>query len=399
MGVPSGIVPAAKDLYESIIQHMKTLDQSSADERYEFEIDKSFEIGGIKIESINFLLECSATYLKIDTPIVASFGVMEKSDMVVNHNVFIKNRVDTTPNIRMIVAVPENGWDLGMVVNLMINTKIKMISSLSHELKHWFDAQKKSITSVKSIGDYQTYSNSRFGLPPIDDFMHILYFTTEAENLVRPSELAAKIDAGEISKDQFIDFLKNDDLINNVLKLKNFSIKNLKSELESHLSEISDIISSVGGDPSELDESEMIDRMLELFFITLINNKLGTYQSMLSPSFMEMFGNGGGRNNDTVLKKEQHFNKLVVDIGKKFKNYKQFFDYQEKMITFVGNKMYRKLVKLYDMAKTNKNSIKNWDLHHKINKPKFEGFIKSNKTIEDVIRENLVKFKQLSKKK
>ena len=41
------------------------------------------------------------------------------------------------------------------------------------------------------------------------------------------------------------------------------------------------------------------------------------------------------------------------------------------MLNFEGNKMYKKLYKLYDMVEnkksTKKGSIINWDLHNKIN--------------------------------
>ena len=61
----------------------------------------------------------------------------------------------------------------------------------------------------------------------------------------------------------------------------------------------------------------------------------------------------------------------------KDKNYRNFFGNEEKRLNFVADKTIKKLAKLYDMAKDEKSSIVNWDLHHKINKT-------AEKTIEEV---------------
>jgi hypothetical protein len=47
--------------------------------------------------------------------------------------------------------------------------------------------------------------------------------------------------------------------------------------------------------------------------------------------------------------------------------YTKFFTDTEKRFTFVGNKYLKKISKLYDMTSTHKDSIKDWDLHQKIN--------------------------------
>jgi hypothetical protein len=52
----------------------------------------------------------------------------------------------------------------------------------------------------------------------------------------------------------------------------------------------------------------------------------------------------------------------------KDKNYRTFFENQEKYLNFTSDKVLRKLAKLYDMAKDDTSSIVNWDLHHKINR-------------------------------
>jgi len=84
-----------------------------------------------------------------------------------------------------------------------------------------------------------------------------------------------------------------------------------------------------------------------------------------------IFGVIGPDEDEIVEIANKNMKKLVAELMKNQKDPMKYFAYLVKRINFVGNKMIKKLHKLYDMAKddtkTTSNSVLNWDLHTKIN--------------------------------
>jgi hypothetical protein len=76
----------------------------------------------------------------------------------------------------------------------------------------------------------------------------------------------------------------------------------------------------------------------------------------------ELFGFKTGSDKDKL------FENLIKFFTRFEKNPNGFYTFEEKNFKIISNKMMKKLSKLYDMANIDYSSIKNWDLHHKINK-------------------------------
>jgi hypothetical protein len=66
--------------------------------------------------------------------------------------------------------------------------------------------------------------------------------------------------------------------------------------------------------------------------------------------------------------KDELFRKIANSVIKFENNEKNFYLYEEKKFKRISGIMMKKLSKLYSMAKDEKSSIKNWGLHHKINR-------------------------------
>ena len=66
--------------------------------------------------------------------------------------------------------------------------------------------------------------------------------------------------------------------------------------------------------------------------------------------------------------KDELFRKIANSVIKFENNEKNFYLYEEKKFKHISGIMMKKLSKLYSMAKDEKSSIKNWGLHHKINR-------------------------------
>ena len=91
--------------------------------------------------------------------------------------------------------------------------KVKTTSIMAHEIMHRFNKQKQKTDLIGRGAEYQTYSSSglNFGIPVINDFMRYSYYIQGAENLVRPPEIATRMIESGITKEQFYNFLTEDE--------------------------------------------------------------------------------------------------------------------------------------------------------------------------------------------
>jgi hypothetical protein len=108
-------------------------------------------------------------------------------------------------------------------------------------------------------------------------------------------------------------------------------------------------------------DEEKIDEILRIVYVNLVNNTLNTTKSIMSNNFFEGLMGFQGKKNEV-------FRKIVNYVIRFENNEKKFYLYEEKKFKHISGIMMKKLSKLYSMAQDEKSSIKNWDLHHKINR-------------------------------
>jgi hypothetical protein len=241
------------------------------------------------------------------------------------------------------------------------NSKL-IISSFAHELKHSYDSIKKPSESIRSRSKYGAYTSVGFGIEAIDRFIFNLYYTTVIESLVRPTEVMSLLKQNEINRKNFIDFLLNDETYTALKKINNFSLDKLKMELSKEMPRINNILEQLNEQDKYKTDEEKIDRVLHLTFINLGTEMGRLFQSALtSDPFERIFGFSDKRKNLI-------FNNFIKEIMKFNDRPNDFFEYEEKKFKFVSSKMMKKLSKLYAMLPEDNKSIKNWDLHQKINK-------------------------------
>jgi hypothetical protein len=202
-----------------------------------------------------------------------------------------------------------------------------------------------------------------FGIKPIDAFFYQLYFTTTVENLVRPSELAGAIDAGEIDKEKFMDFLKDNRTYKELRKILDYvpelndpekrltpeeigriGYATMKSELLKDVDLIRKRLRDSDIDDPDSDEA-VVDFILELAYKNLRDAKINVLHSFLmryDPSniIKQMLG---------LKVSFEYLDEYVEKIT--YKNHKDFFENEIKRFIFVSNKLIKKISKLYDMAK------------------------------------------------
>jgi hypothetical protein len=358
LGVPEGILETAEKLYDDIIRE---LDQNTFDENekeYEFDFNVNYKISDLDIDSVKVYFEINKwnNTSKKDYVILGFATPFESVADSDNEKLKIISTFDEFI-IKFKFLVPQD-WQFEELVNLIKKDKLDILNSLSHELMHAYDSHKSGYDDASERANYQAAQSVSFGIEPIDKFLHLLYFTHAAENVVRPTEIAMAIKSGKVSQKNFLNFLKDNSTYKMLDEARNFSYEKLKNELKDFIPDIDRIGQKMNHDMGSNDE-EKIDEILRIVYVNLINNKAQSYVDLMTSNIIEkMLGLQG--------KKGEYFQKFLKKI-QKFNNTKDFFVNEEKLFKFVANNMIKKISKLYDMTKSDNKSIKDWDLYHKVN--------------------------------
>jgi hypothetical protein len=108
-------------------------------------------------------------------------------------------------------------------------------------------------------------------------------------------------------------------------------------------------------------DDEIIDELLRIVYVNLVNQKIDIARRMMTTSgFEDLMGFIGN--------KQDFFDKIATGFIKYESRPLDFFKDEEKRFKMISEKMMKKISKLFAMAKVDKSSIKDWELHHKINK-------------------------------
>ena len=360
VGVPEGIVETAELVYSQLMNELKSLGSiDEDDEKLHFRLNGDYQISDYKFKKIDLTLEIIRTD-QVDKGTLVGMAFMFKSKLDNDTLKVIyqpsKNKIELSVSI----AIPEDG-DLNSVIQELENEKDMTISSFSHELMHSYDKFKKPISNPSERADYDAYKNIRFGIDPINDFLHNLYFTHSIENIVRPSEIAADLKSGSIDKKGFLEFLKNNRVYQKLKEINSFTYEGLKKELLNHVDIIRERLEQSGLDNIPESDEELVNTVLDLLRINLVNGKGTALKQDLTTSFFdEIMGFSG--------KKQEVFQNYINRI-RKYDNTDDFFRNEEKMFKQTSSNLIKKIHKLYSILDKNKEtneSIINWDLYHKI---------------------------------
>lgn len=194
---------------------------------------------------------------------------------------------------------------------------------------------------------------------------------TLTENLVRPSELYHMLIDNGIKKDNFREFVSGTEIVQNIEKAINFNLSDFILRLDNN-DEIKNIVNISLKKGYERIGTYGED-ILNILFINISSKALSHTKEIIDnyirnqSTFTNFLKNDNNIDFDIV---NGSFDKIKKKYIKYSKNPLKYFEYIEKKLNFIGNKMKKKLYKLYDMVEDkNKgdNTIFNWDLHTKIN--------------------------------
>ena len=385
LGVPDNILDAADMLYDVVEQDIRSID--TIEDEYKFDGKIEFEMGDkkkIKIDSYELTVNLEEIEGEEGVLDIVSMGMGGMFGF--NRDIYMKeNQPSTTLDLTITFAVGEN-WKPEDLIKKMEEERDGHVSSLAHEIKHKYDKQAKKYGLIGPDAEYQaTQRRGTFGIPAIDRvFFRYLYYISGIENLVRPTEVAYGMKRKNITKSKFKEFLENNRVYKELVEIKNFTFDDFISKLKEQENRLDALIEHINEDPSNMSIDEKINRVLEIAYIDLVNNKMELFAMMTEHAMDDMikFGSqlgmlppGFEEKIEGIRKTNEVREKFLRYVMKYEKNPTKFFEDEFEKFNYVANKMLKKISKLYAMAKDDEKpvseSIINWELHQQIMEKKY----------------------------
>jgi hypothetical protein len=384
LGVPDNILDAADMLYDIVERDIKSI--RDIQDVYNFDGEIEFELGDkkkIKIDSYTLTVKIEEIDDEEGVLDIISMGM--EGAFGFNRDVYMKeNEPSTILGLTITFAVGEN-WKPEGLIQKMEEERDEHVASLAHEIKHKYDKQSKQFGLIGQDAEYQaTQRRGSFGIPVIDRvFFRYLYYISGIENLVRPTEVAYKLKRKNITKSQFKEFLENNVVYKELVEIKNFTFEDFINRLKESEDRLDGLIDHIGEDPSNMTIDEKINRVLEVAYVDLVNNRMQMFMTMTEHGMDDMikFGTQLGilppeleGNLEGIQKTDAIRQKFLKYAMKYEKNPTKFFEDEIENFQYVANKMIKKISKLYAMAKDDEQvseSIINWELHQQIMEKKY----------------------------
>ena len=368
------ILQAGEELYNLVSDELKTID--TTEESYSFKIYSDLVISDVTFTKIN--VEVSVEEVEdfpYGYPVIASMGVGNEFNF--DEGVMLQvNAKSQTIELHINFVAPE-GWEPEELYNEFTKDKEQTVSVMTHEIMHRFHRQKQEHELIGGTADYNTYSsgNLRFGIPVINEFMRYSYFIQKSENIVRPTEIASRMIQKGVKKQDFYDFMVNDEVFTELKRIREFSYDYLMERLYEEMDSINELISYAGGDPDTMNNEEKIKSVLELIYVNLVNAKVDTFDNFFtseSEKMEQMFSEfmGGIFGNVPNEEKEKVRRKFINHVSKYKDREMDFFKDECERFNYVSTNLMKKITKIYSLLPDEKEqtneSILDWDLHQKL---------------------------------
>jgi hypothetical protein len=384
LGVPNNILEAADMLYDIVERDIKSID--SIEDEYEFDGEIEFELGDKhKVMIDSYELKVNIETIDGEEGVIDIISMGMGGGFTFNRDVFMKEtEPSTTLELTITFAVGEN-WEPEGLIRKMEEERDEHVASLAHEIKHKYDKQSKQFGLIGPDAIYQaTQRRGNFGIPVLDRvFFRYMYYIHGIENLVRPVEVASLMKSKNITKSQFREFIENSRVYRELVEIKKFTFEDFISQLKENEDRLDALLNHIGEDPSSMTIDQKINRVLEVAYIDLVNNRMGMFVRMTEHHMDDMikFGSQLGllpkhleKGVKQLEKTDEIRQKFLSYVMKYEKNPTKFFEDEIENFQYISNKMIKKISKVYALAKDDKpvsESIINWELHQKVREQKY----------------------------
>ncbi len=374
LGVPDNLENVASEIYDTIIHKLKNIEIRIPNIRENrgdlIELGRfDFTLGDVEFKGISFNLE-----------LVYNESV-EKSELIkLSHNVsgtsaeLWKDTIKINPGENSLSAtiIIGDGATRESIISASSGIKKNLIA---HELGHLYNKYKKGHTTMAEQSEYESYALGR--LPEkLQKLTALLYYFSEAELVVRPSELYVELIDKGVTRGDFIKFIESSEMMRVVNDGINFNYEEFKSELDSDPEVeifIKEAEKALNWKREEGNVVKLLMTSISAKALSSINKFINYYIHHGSTNIIDRLVNGLIRSRQAG----ELFTKSLDKYQKWNKNPDKYFKMMEKRINYNASKVKRKLYKLYDLLPESESAIKNWDLHTKISSKNEKNIIKN----------------------
>jgi hypothetical protein len=375
VGVPENILDEGRELYEIVKDQLKNL--PSIDGEYEIEdIEIDLTVSDVNFTHLNMMVKVDELdEYDGDEALIASMGVGNEFNF--DEGIMMQINTETSSIDLYVQFIVSENWDESNLYDAFVKDKTHTISVMSHELMHRFRRSKKPKALAGETADYQAYSSSglNFGIPVIGEFMRYSYFIQNEENVVRPTEVASRMIEMGITREQFYNFITEDQVFKELKQIQNFSFEFLINSLKEQMDRVDGLLEHAGEETEDKSEDEKIRMVLELVYINLSNAKMANFEryiltrnemmfSQLGPFAQLMGAKQPSENKLKLLKKYQNH------VTKYANREIDFFKDECERFNYVATKLMKRISKVYSLIPDEKEqtneSILDWDLHQKL---------------------------------
>lgn len=249
------------------------------------------------------------------------------------------------------LKMPEN-CEISKLKDFFIARKSEVISSITHELKHYFDLLIKSDITPGQTLDYSAYLQFVSDIFPLYDFIFKLYYFHNIENSVRPSELAGLLSSEGITKSNFKEFFFKTEIWDQIDGARKLTYEGIKEEMKDYSEEMDEVLTEYElmdlynkmieekkfSDPL----SGKIELVLHITFEYIKKLKIKELKKILIQDDLHPL-----RFRETS--KEKFMTSYLTDI-QKHDYYEDFFRSEIKKINRESNKLFRKVAGVYSLV-------------------------------------------------
>ena len=366
VGVPENILESAERLFIGIINELKRYRPASfsQDSNIELNFNTSLHINELNINRISMLVEFD--FVNTDKILIGGAGYVPRKTHEAKEkfvSVALKNPSHAYLTLSLYLPDGED-IDIDRIIYFLNDNSESIISSLSHELKHSYDTFKKPTAPLSQMTEYNSIVGfNAFGIRPLKLFFHNLYLSCLTETLVKPTEVASRMRSNTINKNNFLEFLLNDDTFKEFIDMKNYSFNTLYNELEK----VTPIIKKrlIDSNLEAPDNTpDLINRILVLAYYNLVNLKGENLKKIMLNTDSEPIEQLLGL--DPESDRGSYFSKKLKEYSKYRNNPLSFYSNEINSLNRVGDEMTKKIGKLYVIAQDDND--KDSDIIRKIYK-------------------------------
>jgi hypothetical protein len=366
LGVPEGNVQSALKLYSELVQFLTEKENENyqyidiVNEPFEFgRLGSGYQIGDLNISQIDVTFQ----YSDYPSLVFMGMGVQSKKKYIDKKFSFPKDeQFSPEMNIYLDIGMPTYHTPISQILDFFKKEKQLIVGSFAHEMKHFYDEYKDK-SGYKAIDrtKYDAALQLGFGpIKPINDLLYKIYFITNIESLVRPSEFAAEIETSGVTKEEFYEFLVKSKLFGKLKEIRDWTYEGFREDLKNYVPQIKEAFDEIGQDyDSDTSDDEIIDIILEIFVMAMYQTQSSRLYDFVKTQYgksdlFSQFLIFNGIQEPLSDEGKKQFEDQLKIINRFGNNFESYLKHEQKFFNMNADKVIKKIAKLYALAPDSK---------------------------------------------